>query len=262
MANRIPFELRVPGAWLDLAKQDASWEVGALLGSIESAFGEAALALILFEQSSTAAKAPSREEWAADSNRRSELSRELETELGDVPWAQREKWDEISFEVDRRLMLEKWKRGILPRQLEHHLPFIFAKSFLYAADEIGKVLARIGERGDIPPAAVAACEGYYDSFSTLREVRNSTQHVEDRARGLGRGGQPLELQPVAAGGIQALGGALILSNLSGNKFGATMADGHFGEVEVSARTLADMRDRIEAVFNVLPWKGSPRLIPR
>lgn len=262
MINRLPFELRIPGTWLDLESQDASSQVSALLGSIESAFGEAALALILFEQSSAAHSVPSRERGEAESQRRSDLSRELEAELGGDLWRRSNKWAEVSFEVDRRLLLETWSRGIIPRQLEHHLPFIFAKTFLYAADEVGKVLARLAERGDIPAQASSACEAYYDSFPTLREVRNSAQHVEDRVRGLGRNEKPLDLQPVASGGIQASGGALILSNLNGNKFGATMADGHFGEVEVSAVTLAEMRDRIEGALNALPWKGPPRLIPR
>lgn len=66
--------------------------------------------------------------------------------------------------------------------------------------------------------------------------------------------ETLELRPVDSGGIEAESRALILDNLRGNRYG-TMADGYFGEVEVSSASLATMRDRIEAVVHSLPRKG-------
>jgi hypothetical protein len=166
------------------------------------------------------------------------------------------------MEAERVLMREKWERGVIPRQIRHHLPFICAKAFLTAADSIGKILMRLGERMDVPPETVAVCRGFYDSFPELREVRNSVQHIEDRGRGFGRRGRPLKLKPVNSGGINVDGGALILNNLNGNRYGSTMADGHFGEIEVSATSLATIRDRIEAVISSLPWKGPPEVEPR
>ncbi|MXF14398.1 hypothetical protein FQ010_27010, partial [Escherichia coli] len=79
-------------------------------------------------------------------------------------------------------------------------------------------------------------------FPDLRGVRNSTQHREDRARGLGVGREPkpLNLQPISNTFINAPQGALILNNLNGTKFGSTMSDGHYGEVDISPESLSKM----------------------
>ena len=72
-------------------------------------------------------------------------------------------------------------------------------------------------------------------FPDVRGVRNTAQHLEDRSRGLGAGRspRPLVLQPVENFLVNAPGGALVLDALIGNRFGCTMADGHYGEVEIS-----------------------------
>lgn len=264
MSDRLPFELQFPGTWIELPDQQAAWEIQTQLSLVEGAFAEATIALILFEQSQRDATAhQSREDWEADAQRRSELSCAIESEeRAPGVWFDPVQWDQTRERVERQLMHEKWERGILPRQLRHHIPFIYAKSFLYAADRIGKVLARLAERADLPADAQGACKEFYTSFPSLREVRNSAQHVEDRARGLGKASKPLDLKPIENSMISAPGGsALVIDSLNGNHFGATMADGHYGEVEVSAASLATIRQHIEAVHEALPWRGPRRLFP-
>lgn len=254
MSDRLPFELRVPGTWVDLPDQQASWDVGSILHTVMSAFDEATMALILFEQAQHASPRRTREQREADSQRHSEISRTLEAQAG--PDAYRpDRWDAIRNEASRQLMLENWSAGRVPDQILHHVPFINAKAFLYGADSIGKLLSSLAERDDIPEAARHAAEAFSDAFPELREVRNSTQHLEDRIRGLGRNNKPLQLKPVDNQLIRAPGGALVLNSLNGNRYGSTMADGSYGEVEVSAASLGKMRDLIEAVLNALPWKG-------
>lgn len=262
MNDRLPFERRLPGTWINLPDQNAASEIRTQLYLVTSAFDEATMALVLFEHAQREpARAPDRDEWEADSQRRAEISRALEQQSARTPF-DRDAWEKARVEADRILMREKWERGIVPRQIRHHLPFIYAKAFLAAADSIGKILMCLAERAAVPAETGVACRAFYDSFPELREVRNSVQHIEDRGRGLGRGGKALDLKPVNAGGIEAEGGALILNNLNGNRYGSTMADGHFGEIEVSATSLATMRDRIEAVMSSLPWKGPPDIEPR
>jgi hypothetical protein len=61
--------------------------------------------------------------------------------------------------------------------------------------------------------------------------------------------------------VNAPEGALILQGLNGTKYGATMADGHYGEVEVSQSSLACIRDHIELVFGAMPWSGPEQHFP-
>lgn len=61
--------------------------------------------------------------------------------------------------------------------------------------------------------------------------------------------------------VSAPGGALILNSLNGNNFGATMADGHYGEVEVSQSSLGTIRDHIESLVGAFPWTGPEQHFP-
>lgn len=264
MSDRLPFELQFPGMSIELPDQQAAWEIQTQLSIVESAFAEATIALILFEQSQRDPSVrPSREDWERDAQRRLELSRAIESQDRALEaWFDPAQWEKTRERVERQLVHENWDRGILPRQLRHFIPFIYAKSFLYAVDRIGKVLARLAERPDLPADAQGACKEFYASFPSLREVRNSAQHVEDRGRGLGKGGKPLDLKPIENSMISAPGGnVLVVDNLNGNRFGATIADGHYAEMEVSAASLTTIRQHIQAVLEALPWRGPRRLFP-
>lgn len=52
--------------------------------------------------------------------------------------------------------------------------------------------------------------------------------------------------------VMAGAGVLMASNLIGNRFGWTMEDGNYGEVQISETNLATARDVVQAVLNA-PW---------
>lgn len=262
MNDRLAFELRIPGTWLTLPDRDAAWEVSGQIATVVSAFDEASLALIRFEQYQQRARpTDTHETWEAQAERKTQIRRHLEHEAAQ---GMRQFSDpaELYAEVARLDMIEAFHRGELPRQIAHHEPFMYAKAFLYAADTIDKVLSKLAEHPALLDEAKEACLAFKDVLPHLREVRNSAQHIEDRARGMGRGGKALELKPIDNAMIKAPGGALVLNSLNGNRYGSTMADGHYGEVEVSASTLSAMRDAIEAVVNAMQWRGPVDRRPR
>jgi hypothetical protein len=79
MNDRLPFERRFPGTWINLSDQHAAFEIRAQLHTVTSVFDEATMALILFERAQREeAHAPSRDECEGDSHRRAEISRMLE----------------------------------------------------------------------------------------------------------------------------------------------------------------------------------------
>ena len=221
MCERLPFELTVPGTWVDLPDQDAAWQIGLLIHSLVSAFHEATAACLLFERD-LAQAAPALRDWEADTQRRVEIEMSLQGPATDLP-IDPEEWERRRLDVDRELCREKVRAGVLPQQLRHMLPFIHAKAFIYALDGVGKIMKVLAARGDAPAAADSAVQGFYDHFPTLVAVRDSTQHMEDRGRGLDRKGNPLQLKPIQNGLINAPQGALALNNLNGNRFGTTGA---------------------------------------
>jgi hypothetical protein len=249
--------LRIPGTWIVSANDDARQELQLLVSLITNAFEEAAMAFILFEKFRAEETHRARvERWRRDRNREWELLPPVISSAGFSP----EDLDRLHEAAHRQRVIEEWEAGIVPESLSGRQPFIAAKAFVHAADEIGKILNTLAERSDLSDEARDACRVYYSSFPMLREIRNSIQHLEDRGRGLGRGKRPLNLKPIN-NVISAPGGALVIDFLNGNRYGITMADGHYGEVEISAGSVAAMRDVVQAALDKLPWTGSPRFIP-
>ena len=257
------FEVVTPGTWLDYEDRDWAWKIQNLLRSLESQFFEANSALNLFlSAQSTRPSFADGASWERDSQRRSEISRAVEQERGGA--FSRENWDEISFEAEVRFKREKWSNGGVPREFEHNLPFIYARAFLYALDAFEKFLCVLAKEEGVPEQVARLHTQMGDEFPNLRGVRNSVQHLEDRARGLGAGRnpQPLDLKPVTNNMINAPGGGvLVLNSLNGTRYGSTMADGHFGEVDVSPKSMERLLVILDEVLRSFRWRGSRQHAP-
>ena len=87
--------------------------------------------------------------------------------------------------------------------------------------------------------------------------------MEDRSRGLGAGRNPKppELKPIDNQIIKAEGGALVLKCLNGTKYGNAMADGHYGEVDVSPESMSALCEIFQDVLDAFSWKGSKSHLP-
>lgn len=251
------FEIVTPGTWLDNEDRGWSWKVGNLLQSLKSQYFEANLALNLFTAVRTTRPSfAERENWEQDSQRRNKIRQEVEQEYGG--FAGHEHWDDIQFETEVRFKREKWSNGEQPREFEHNLPFIYARAFLYALDSFDKFL-RVLSREEGVPAIVEELHGQLgNAFPDLRRVRNTAQHLEDRSRALGAGSnpQPLDLKPVKNNMVNAPnGGVLILNSLNGSKYGSTMADGHYGEVDVSPESMERLQNILQNTLDAFDWHG-------
>lgn len=256
------FEIIKPGTWLDYEDHDWSWEIEGILRSLESQFYEANLALNMFLHSiQREHNSHSQEKSEVESNRRSEIQREVEAKYDNLH--DHELWDEIQLETEIRFKREQWQSGKLPREFEHNQAFMHARAFLYALDSFDKFLNVLKKQSNVPPVLEDLHVRFRDSFPHLRGVRNSSQHMEDRSRGLGAGRkpQPLELKPIDNVFIKAEGGALVLNSLNGTKYGNTMADGHYGEVDVSPSSMEALHSIFQNILNAFEWKGSKCHLP-
>jgi hypothetical protein len=73
---------------------------------------------------------------------------------------------------------------------------------------------------------------------------------------------PSALKPVMNTMVHAPGGGvLILNTLNGNRYGSTMEDGSFGEVEVSAQSLDLARSAIQTCIDAFTWRPPPHHVP-
>lgn len=258
------FELTKPGSNISHEGLELGWKLESLLGHLETAFYDANIALNLFNlemHNRSGNVGLDHQQWQDDMQKRRDLEIQVRQELGLLPYDRSEK---VAIEVETRFKKEKWSNGEIPLSHKHRFIFLHAKSFLNALDTIDKFLKVISEENGAPPEIKRLHARIAEDFPNLRAVRNSAQHLEDRARGLGAGREPkpLQLQPLDNGFIVAPAGALMLSNLHGTKLGYTMADGHYGEVDVSEESMLKITTIIQEVFNSFSWIGPPQHLPR
>ena len=258
------FELTKPGNWIECEDKDWSLKIERLLHLLESAFYEANVALNLFMQQRKLhieQQGVSQSQWDNEMQERRAIEDRVRKEMGVSPF---ENSENIRFEVEVRIKREQWVNGYVPQSHQHCLTFIHAKSFLYAIDAIDKFLKVILLEPGVPNTIQKLHEKIGIEFPDLRGVRNSTQHLEDRARGLGAGRdpKPLNLQPINNAFMHAPQGALVLNSLNGTKFGTTMADGHYGEVDISPESLSKIQSIIQGVLDSFKWIGNKQHLPR
>ncbi|MEY4730897.1 MAG: hypothetical protein RL020_2055 [Pseudomonadota bacterium] len=253
------FDILIPGTWLDYDDRDWAWNIQNQLESLKDQFFQANVALNLFNSVSSIQPAFSKAgDGLSDFLQRSEIQRVVEKEHEGFSS------DEIEFETKVRFNREKWTSGRVPREFEHVLPFIYARTFVYALDAFGKFLEVLGKEANVPEKIVELHEQFVADFPYLRGVRNTAQHLEDRARGLGAGKapKPLDLQPITNNIINAPdGGVLVLGNLNGSRYGSTMSDGHYGEIDVSLKSMRSLQKILLEVIQSFKWHGPKEHAP-
>lgn len=254
------FEIIIPGSWLDNEDLDQAARIRNTLESLQSEFFAANEALNLFvREFSVRPPIPSIERSQAEAQRRSEIECVIAQERGrTVPGHDFEEMEDIRFEVDVRLKREEWANGGTPWQLAHQRRFIYARAFLYSVDMFERQLAALAKEKNVPARVAELHAQLVTDFPYLRGMRNTVQHMDERLRGIGPGNRPLDLKPVTNDFIHApSGGVLILKNLNGSRYGATMGDGNYGEIDVSDESMERLKAVLEGVLQSFPW-GGPR----
>lgn len=261
----IIFEIVTPGTRIAHENRDWAWKIEGQLEGLKLQFVQANIALNLFNSAqSIPISRPDIEDIVQSMQRQAEIRVDVEQEYANSTSC--EKRDDIHYEANVRFKREKWLSGEIPREFEQEQSLVYAKAFLYALDGFDKFLDVLAKEENIPESVKNLHAEVTQLFPHLRGVRNTAQHLEDRSRGLGarqrgRPPQPLDLKPINHEHINAPRGALILSSLIGSKFGSTMADGHFGEIDVSVESMVKLQTLLEGTLNSFEWRGPKQHFP-
>jgi hypothetical protein len=133
-------------------------------------------------------------------------------------------------------------------------PFLFARSFLFALDMIGKTLRGMGDEAGVPLGVKSASAWFSQQLPGLVQIRDSAHHADERAVGEARR-KPVQPKPILGqGGIMAPGGAHVMDHLTNSTYGCTSADGEFLQVDVTAATAEIARAAIQQAIDALPWR--------
>jgi hypothetical protein len=260
-------ELIRPGTWLDYDNHEWRHEVDGALYELENCLSDVALALSWFEDEQAAAFAPgSFQERMADSMARSDRVRQKQRAMAaerGIDEYDREGWDGLRFPAEVSVKRDMWRGGALPDSYQHRKVFIHARSYVYALDRLMRTLEFLAGLPDIPQEVVAAPSALREVLPHLRDVRDSVAHHDERRRGVRHGGRPIDLKPMDNKLVKAPhGGVLVTESLNGNLFGSMLANGHYGEVEVSAQILGRATEIVQALIGSFKWKGDPDHLPR
>lgn len=263
------YELCYPGIRPVGVDADTAHALTGLLGLMERGVAEAAVSLHFFEEARSdmsrhRPQPPSPDEWqrqavieqAVEARLMGQLAADLMPEQRFV--AHSRVRDEARQEVKR----QAWREGEWPDSYRHIIPFLYAKAFLYAVDAVAQALGTLAREPWAPKDIDGIAIDWESAFPTVRAVRNTSQHEDERVLSRRQGNKRIELKPIGDGLIHAPdGGVTVLSNLNGNRFGCTMADGHFGEFEVSSTTLQAVGALAQRSINAFTWEGTGRYTP-
>jgi hypothetical protein len=232
-----PIVLNLPGTVIDCprASEEERRDARTLMWLVEGSLNRAALALHMLEKAraetearfATAGGLAARGPEFVPQARRQEKRHRRKSIAGDVPRAQADL--------------------LVP---------IFAEAFVFSLDNVGRVLALLADSPCASPAVAAARDEFSSAFPDLVGVRNTSHHLEDRARRRDRRNRRIKL----AATTQQMGswdatGVLVLSSFSGDRFFATTEAGSLGQVEVNAQSLHTAVTAIQKAINGFPWIG-------
>jgi hypothetical protein len=124
---------------------------------------------------------------------------------------------------------------------ERCLNGLYGKAFVFALDGIGKLLSRLCEHLDPPPAVGPLREKYETQFGHLKHIRDSAIHLEDRGRGVTRFQKPIDTR------------VFLLGSFVERRFLFTGEDGRQYEVEVSKSTLNDAKEIVQGIIAAYSW---------
>ena len=147
-------------------------------------------------------------------------------------------------------------RSSTPRAFIMRAPFMHAHDFVYSLDGFYSALVVLEKKSNTSDQFAVALNSLQAAFPTLRDIRNSAHHMEDRIRRKKTGEKPIIVQPIANDSFVTAGQAMVLDNLRGNKYGTTLASGHFAEIEVSADSMQKLQAIYQTLLNGLQWKDA------
>lgn len=267
----IPFrfvvaELHYPGTWISLSNTN-TFNISRTLTSLELTLNEAAVALSCYESSKQLVRQSfdnQREHWDFWNSRRRIISEQLRRNIPNNPENYFENLSIIELEAERLVRKEQLENGIFPNSYLRLMPHMYARTYLYALDRIRKLIDIIAADQSLTQNETASIaqikQNFQNTFPNLIDVRDTSAHYDERSQGRARNRQ-INPQPVNNNFINTSGGAIILEQLNGNNFGSTMADGSYGEVEISISSLFAARDSIQQIINSFTWTGPGRFQP-
>ncbi|AGH47088.1 hypothetical protein [Paraglaciecola psychrophila] len=210
-------ELNYPGTRLQFEDQSLKHEIEGMLSNLQRIVTEAAISLSMYEASNSTQR-NHRQEMEQENELRQEIDLHVRNDAEDDYY---QDFDKYRLITEKKLRASKAELGIIPRSYLHQIPFIHAHTFVYSVDSFAKFLEELVEYKCIPKSTQDCLNEFNRLFPSVRKIRNSALHIEDRSRGYGL------WKDKKKGKKMDTSGFLGLSNLEGNQLCYTIDDGTY-----------------------------------
>ncbi|TFB40923.1 hypothetical protein [Pseudomonas sp. F01002] len=232
------FEVVTPGGFLDKSK-GYSKDSSALLILLRDAFYEANLAVELYSESN-GWRGNGKDNTLRDDDRKSR--ERIDAQYKALSSNGCEERQEREFNVERLHKIEQWELGRVPTEFRAAKTLIYSKAFVSALDSIGKLIKTLSKEDGAPHDLKAIAEEFYSGIPGLIGLRNSIQHVEDRAIGV-----------FASKAKRDEESSRFFSSFVGNTYFATGKECGLDGVNVSLETLEFTLCILNKVMNSYAW---------
>lgn len=255
------FEFTVPGERLDYQDADFCRAIECQLEFLKGLFYEANISCYQFEMARDSFRR--RPDMMRSKNRFDRIEAlhkgvKAEVEEAGEVWSD----EDLRSYVDLAYKRERWGQGNLPSEYPYFILLMYAKSFVYALDCFEKILGLLAKVEGVPDELEAVHDDFLVDFKSLKSVRDSAHHPEDRIRGLKRKTKKIDIKAVDNGAIIApAGGILAVNILIDNRIGGTAANGELSEVVVCRETVERLLYYLERINGVFTWTGTERHFP-
>lgn len=248
------FVVETPGTLVQREDINEARRIDRHISVLIDHFEEANCSLITFKEASDRVYHAQKNQ---DSSRQFERTYDLFQQKidGDQRGKSTSQLDQANFEAQNQAKHEEWERNGHSRSLLNKSVFITARAFIFAIDNFEKQLLIFAKDEGMPPRLLQIHERLFEFFPNLREVRNSIHHQEDRRRHLKNGGKRIDLKPISTPIIRSDKGMMAISIIHDTKYGCTMSDGHYGEVDVSEESMKKLQELLVDIIQEFEWKG-------
>ena len=231
------FEVAIPGYALRYDNPELPNSNRIILEMMGNQFRYAVIALNLFEIENQ----KSDEEQA--------LRQELEQKYARVEgvYSYEELLDvkrKTEFELKRR----QWSLGKVPLDYRERVKHIYGRAYIYALDSFSKLLDKLCDRSDVPSDIAIERDRLKTALPSLKGIRDSAHHIEDRGRKRDRREKPIDTHIL-----------MIDVRTGDNEFSNTVENGSHPSIAMSFENTEMIRSVLQNVINAFEWTGLPRV---
>lgn len=169
---------------------------------------------------------------------------------------------DANFALDAFDLAISKRASVWRDEIQSRAPFIYARTFMFALDNLQKACAKFVTAAKLAPADVKEADKAWDeALPGLRALRNSSHHGEDRIRGYR---YREKINPAAFDGLGVQvpeGAAIFMENLSDRTFFSTGGDGRVASLEITTISLVKAAALAERALSSVPWTGEMQTVP-